>query len=518
MYNTTEVAEWLAEHGATEFQVVAVQTVLSSLGRNGILADELLAVPTVTFGVYWCDYILRQHQIDRAPKRQPMAGLTKETVVRSVAIFEDCWSQTLRSSDWYNQLEIRGAGSAQQLLAPLPECEPVRAAMVNELIDLLDDETKSADLGLARQVGRELATYALMVAPYPPAAFERTLKRMLAQPELSMREAVRRTLLREQRRHDVVLGVCGMKLPRKAMPALTGRQIERVAVGRPPRWAKADGAEEWTAFTEVGIRKADPPGFERATAVNEWLLLRDILAVDSTDAALKARVVLDEALGELMVAKHDVFPSIWDYALVQLRSAGAGNSPARIALTSHSYETRGAIDRRWAPSMTYILAASANARRQPIPSLRASLAWSVLEALELSQPAIRDDLVSTLALLTLRQTGLDAYSSFMDEARVRAAESERLRKALARLRAKRKRWSGRLADSDRLPPNRAEELRRVSHSRRFTPPPRRMKMGSGPPLVVTSVLFGAREPECKSDVKPCRHPGLLPLSTTSRIA
>lgn len=44
----------------------------------------------------------------------------------------------------------------------------------------------------------------------------------------------------------------------------------------------------------------------------------------------------------------------------------------------------------------------------------------------------------------------------------------------------------------------------------LAPPPRRMKMVVGSPLVVTSALFGAGEPECKSDARPCRHPGLLP--------
>src|SRR5665811_1599234 len=60
--------------------------------------------------------------------------------------------------------------------------------------------------------------------------------------------------------------------------------------------------------------------------------------------------------------------------------------------------------------------------------------------------------------------------------------------------------------------------RRISHSWRLAPPPRRMKMGGGPSLVATSAPLWCQEPEYKSDVRLRRHPELLPSSTTSRIA
>src|SRR5450759_1517059 len=70
--------------------------------------------------------------------------------------------------------------------------------------------------------------------------------------------------------------------------------------------------------------------------------------------------------------------------------------------------------------------------------------------------------------------------------------------------------------------------RRISHSWRLAPPPRRMKMGGGPSLVATSAPLWCQEPEYKSEltsssaiggsVRLRRHPELLPSSTTSRIA
>ncbi|KRF39996.1 hypothetical protein ASH01_19605 [Terrabacter sp. Soil811] len=446
------MADWLRnETPATDFQVAVTQSILEALEGGLILGSEPLAAPNLTFTVYWCDYVLRQHQMDR-PKRQPQKGLTLETVKSSLAIFDDSLSDELRRSDWLAKLRAKANGAPLHL-DPLPQCDRLLEAMRAEFMQHVNETADPGNLSVAVTLGRELATSALMVAPYPPTAFEFALRRSLsASPVVSFGDALTLALNRHSDKHAVLLGVCGVKLPDKPIPAFAEREIGRVVVSRPPAWVAAD-QPGWAEFVRVATRADDPVGYERAGVVQEFVVVRDVWAVDSDDAATKAASLVEEALSELMVAKPDISPIIFEYCLVGLHAGHASSGPARIALSRHSYETMGAVTRHWSSSMAYILAAAANARRQPIPSTRASLAWSVLEGLDVSDPSIRDDLVTALSLLVLRQTCLNAYSSFMLEAPVRGRRSKHARDALTKLRRRRSRWLARLATAHDLAPD-----------------------------------------------------------------